>query len=146
MSNLVFTGTRKVEDVDFIKGALYFYNFDISQIKSIMVGCARGVDKAVRKFADEIGIEPDIYKADWKAQPKLGGLIRNQEMLEEAKNKYSIFDCDVIGLPCSESQGTISCLVIARHMGFRVHSYTWEFHKKYLERWEVESKRNFTYK
>lgn len=138
----MFTGTREVDDINFVKGALFFYYFDPEEIKNIYVGdCKRGVDKAVREFSRGLGIEPKIFEVDWNIG-KVAGLIRNEEMLKEAEKEFGVFNCSVIGLPCDESKGTIHCLTLARKIGFRTYCYTYDFHNKFVARWP---KLNLTY-
>lgn len=141
--NIVFTGTRKVYDEDFILGGLHFYRFDLKKIKNVFVGCAAGVDKSVRELFSGNDVNLRIFRADWKKYGNVAGTKRNEEMLFAAKKEFSVFGCEVIGYPCAESKGTIHCLVLAHEMGFRTYSYTHQFHKKYLERWRREKDLGF---
>ncbi len=138
MSNLVITGTRYVEDEDFALGALFFHRFDIKDIKSVYVGCARGVDELFRNICKENNIPCRVLTADWRKHGNGAGLVRNIEMLQAAKAEFSVFGCDVLALPCEQSRGTYHCMIKAHEMGFRVYPYLWEMHNKYIERWQYE--------
>ena len=48
----------------------------------VIEGGANGADTRARRAAEALGIPTRRMNADWKAEPKLGGLIRNQAMAD----------------------------------------------------------------
>ena len=53
-------------------------------ISTIISGHARGADQLAEKYANEKNIPLEIYPAQWDVYGKSAGVIRNQEMLDEA--------------------------------------------------------------
>ena len=49
---------------------------------TIIHGGARGADTLAGLFAKMFGLMVDVYPADWEADGKAAGFIRNQRMLE----------------------------------------------------------------
>lgn len=139
MSNLVITGSRLIKDEDVALGALFFYRFNIEDIKSVYVGCAKGVDEIFRNLCQEHNIPCRVFTADWDKFGNGAGLLRNMDMLKAAKAEFSVFGCDVLAIPCAQSKGTYHCIVKSHEMGFRVQVYTQEFHRKYISRWQHEN-------
>jgi len=48
-------------------------------------GGARGADSVAGALAHQMGIEVEVYKADWARYGKRAGSVRNQQMLDEGK-------------------------------------------------------------
>jgi hypothetical protein len=78
----------------------------------IIEGEAKGVDSMARDAAEELGIEVDKYRADWKGKGRAAGPIRNREMLEHGKPHVVI----AIG----SGTGTNGCCRLAQSMGIPV--------------------------
>ena len=57
----------------------------------VVHGGARGADEGADLFADKMGIEKDVFPADWKQYGKRAGLIRNREMLHSRINVVVAF-------------------------------------------------------
>jgi len=67
-------------------------------ITTLICGMAKGVDKLGYDWAKNLGIEIDMYPADWHEYGKKAGAIRNKKMAEVAEALIAVWD--------SESKGT----------------------------------------
>ncbi len=84
---LLVSGGRDFNDVDFIVDYLMRVHKS-KKITTVIAGGARGVDTIAEMWADELGIETDIFEvtdADWKKYGKRAGILRNKIMFEESK-------------------------------------------------------------
>lgn len=54
-------------------------------ITQIIHGAARGADSLAKRWAEQNGIPHAAYPADWNANGKGAGPIRNQRMLDEGE-------------------------------------------------------------
>jgi hypothetical protein len=57
----------------------------------IISGAAKGVDTLAEEFADDVGLEKDIFPANWDKHGKAAGPIRNQQMLEHGPDLVLCF-------------------------------------------------------
>jgi hypothetical protein len=53
----------------------------------IVSGGARGVDKCAEKVAESIGLQTEIYPADWHKFGKSAGMKRNQQILRFSRKR-----------------------------------------------------------
>jgi predicted Rossmann fold nucleotide-binding protein DprA/Smf involved in DNA uptake len=104
-------GSRLFDNYEFVKGKI-LENFDVRTIDAIVSGGAKGVDTLGEKFADEFHLKKDITKPDWKKYGKGAAFIRNQEIVDHAK--------ELIAFPIRESGGTWDTIRKARKSGKRV--------------------------
>ena len=84
---LLVSGGRDFDDVDFIVDYLMRVHKS-KNITTLISGGARGVDTIARMWAEEVGIETDIYNvtdSDWKRHGKSAGILRNKRMLDDAQ-------------------------------------------------------------
>jgi len=58
---------------------------DALNITEILSGCADGVDTSGELYGEAKGIPVEPYPADWTANGKAAGPIRNREMGEDAE-------------------------------------------------------------
>src|SRR6266404_3997672 len=80
--------------------------YDCNPAVELIVGGARGVDTFAEQWAIERLVSYDVYRADWEADGKAAGPIRNRRMLEEGKPDL------VIAFP--GGRGTANMIEIAR--------------------------------
>ncbi len=55
-----------------------FYGNDLR----VLHGAARGVDSVAQETCDDLGITVKAYPADWDANPRAAGVIRNRQMAD----------------------------------------------------------------
>lgn len=79
----------------------------------IYVGCAKGLDKLVREYAEKNRTPMTVFYADWDKYGKPAGHIRNKTMLESAGA-----DAMVIAFP--GGRGTENCVTTAIKLNMMV--------------------------
>lgn len=60
-------------------------------LKVVIHGAARGADTLAGRAATEIGVPQITCPADWNADPKRAGMIRNKQMLEHMPDAVIAF-------------------------------------------------------
>lgn len=111
--NIVVTGSRKWKSHGPIRFALTaLAERDPNAV--VHHGGAPGADRICAKIAAELGLEVVEHPADWEAEPKRGGFIRNLAMLDVAEPTA------VYGFWLNKSGGTRHCLVNAYRRGVPV--------------------------
>jgi hypothetical protein len=75
----------------------------------IVSGGARGVDKCAEKVAQGIGLQTEIYPADWHKYGKAAGMKRNQQIVEASDRIVAFWD--------GESRGTKNTIDTAKKLG-----------------------------
>ena len=85
--NILVCGSREWSNKEVIRRILSEY--DPTQTKIIHGDC-RGADKLAGEIAEELGMELDVYPADWDNLGKKAGMIRNHKMLKHGKPDYVI--------------------------------------------------------
>ncbi len=127
MIDLVFTGGR---DHTPDREALMVL-FDTYKAH-VHVGCARGVDAAVRDAATACGVDLTVYKADWDRHGKAAGHIRNRAMLEAAKESGG----KVVVVHFPGGRGTQNCVDTAKTLNLPTISWEelWKKHERNLVR------------
>jgi predicted Rossmann fold nucleotide-binding protein DprA/Smf involved in DNA uptake len=78
----------------------------------IVSGGARGVDKCAEKVAESIGLQTEIYPADWHKYGKAAGMKRNQQIVEASDRVVAFWD--------GESKGTKNTIDTAKKLGKEV--------------------------
>jgi hypothetical protein len=100
-------GGRAYDRYDGVKEAFSLVNKIFGQIKLVVHGGAglpanwkemrkadlvrtisKSADALAHKYALENGIKLKVYEADWAANPKTAGVLRNSHMLHELLNSY----------------------------------------------------------
>jgi uncharacterized phage-like protein YoqJ len=72
-------------------------------------GGARGVDKCAEKVAISIGLQTEIYPADWHKFGKAAGMKRNQQIVEVSDRIVAFWD--------GQSRGTKNTIDTAKKLG-----------------------------
>lgn len=80
-------GSRNFEDYDRLKRIL-----DLYPIKVIVSGGARGADSLGEKYADEKGLEKEIYRPEWDLFGKVAGFLRNSIIIENCDMVVALWD------------------------------------------------------
>jgi YspA, cpYpsA-related SLOG family len=75
----------------------------------IVSGGAKGVDKCAEKVAEFIGLQTEIYPADWHKFGKAAGMKRNQQIVEASDRVVAFWDGD--------SRGTKNTIDTAKKLG-----------------------------
>lgn len=84
---LLVCGGRDFQDVEFAITILDGIHKS-KQVTTLIAGGARGADTIAEAWADELGIEKEIYpitNEDWRTYGKRAGILRNEQMLNEGK-------------------------------------------------------------
>ena len=97
-------GSRGFDDYGLLKEILRKH-----QISKIISGGARGADELAERFAEEYGIETEIYKPDWKAYGRSAGPKRNKTIVENSDKVIAFWD--------GKSRGTKSSIDHAKKVG-----------------------------
>lgn len=84
---LLISGYREFADYKLFCETLEEFNGTISVI--IHGGC-RGADTLARKYAEERGIEQEVYLPNWERYGKRAGPIRNEKMIVDGCPDYAI--------------------------------------------------------
>lgn len=84
MRRVLVCGGRDYADVDTLYRVLDA-SHKAKPIGVVISGMARGADSMAAAWADERGIQVAPFPADWKANGKAAGPLRNQQMLDEGK-------------------------------------------------------------
>lgn len=79
-------------------------------------GGAKGVDETIGAFSAGYAIDQKVWLPDWKAEPRRGGILRNEKMTDEFKPHLGI------GLNWNDSPGTRHCVSYMRKQGIPVLS------------------------
>ena len=79
-------------------------------------GGAKGVDETIGAFAGGFGIDTSVWLPDWKAEPRRGGILRNEKMVDEFVPTLGV------GLNWNDSPGTRHCVSYMRAKGIPVLS------------------------
>lgn len=106
----IIAGGRDVVDYFHLEEALEGYRCDISEVVS---GGAQGADALGERYAKGAGLPLKVFKADWQANGKAAGPIRNRQMAEYAQALIAIWD--------GKSAGTKNMIEEARSRGLHVH-------------------------
>ena len=85
----------------------YIQNLPIDTV--IVSGGARGVDKCAEKVAESIGLQSEIYLADWHRYGKAAGMKRNQQIVEASDRVVAFWDGD--------NRGTKNTIDTAKKLG-----------------------------
>jgi len=84
---LLVCGGRDFDDIEFAAAILDRIH-QSKQVTTLIAGGARGADTIAEAWADEMGIQKEIYPItdeDWRKYGKRAGILRNEQMLTEGK-------------------------------------------------------------
>ena len=107
---IAIVGSRDFVDYEFICKEVLNLGFNIQEIVS---GGARGVDRLAAKFAKDRNIPLKEFLADWEAEPKRAGFIRNQDIVDRADIVIAFWD--------GASPGTKSTIDLSKKAGKTVY-------------------------
>lgn len=85
-------GCRDFTNYDFFKEKCLFLLKNHLPNVIIISGGAKGVDTLAERFAKELNLQNDIYKADWGKYGKSAGPKRNLEMVKNADGVIAFWD------------------------------------------------------
>lgn len=92
---LIIAGCRYFKDTEYVLEALRSSPF--SHPSEIISGAAQGVDTCGEEIAKRLKIPVKRFPADWRAQGRRAGPLRNQEMAEYADALLAIWDGKSLG-------------------------------------------------
>lgn len=78
---LVVAGSRNFENYDFVREHLKKF-IEENEVSEIVQGGCRGVDSLAVRFATEFRINVIVFEADWNANGRAAGPIRNSKLAE----------------------------------------------------------------
>lgn len=104
-------GDRNWADRELIREALKL----LSGQDTIIEGGARGADTMAKGVAEELGLNVEVFKAEWKKYGRAAGPIRNRQMLDEKPDRVLAFHDNL-----EESKGTKDTVTEARRRGIPV--------------------------
>lgn len=101
-------GGRDFHDIDRMRKALVhlFFKRKCNELTFISGG-ASGADSLVEKLAVELGVNMEVFPADWNKYGRSAGIMRNKEMIEQVPDIVIAFWNGV-------SKGTANTLQLAK--------------------------------
>lgn len=112
---VIIAGPRDFHDWDKFQECVgQLSNFDVTEVVS---GEANGVDAMGERWATASGIPVRLFPADWNANGRAAGPIRNREMAEYADMLLALTYRN------KPSRGTSNMIKQAREMGLEVLVY-----------------------
>jgi len=120
---ILVCGSRTFKDEAFMRNKLSNVIADLGDEATdvkLITGGAAGADTIAEKIGRGWKWEVSVFKADWTAEPKRAGYIRNQRMLDEGKPNLVLA---FFGPAEDDSRGTSMMVDIARKAGVPGWSY-----------------------
>ena len=108
----IIAGSRTITDDSLVESIIDESGVDITKI---VCGCASGVDTLGARFAEERKIPIEYFPADWRVFGKRAGILRNQQMAENADALILIWD--------GESRGSSNMLMEATKRKLKVYNH-----------------------
>jgi len=102
---VAIVGSREYPNLSKVRA--YIQSLPIDTI-IVSVG-ARGVDKCAENVAQGIGLQTEIYPADWHKYGKAAGMKRNQQIVEASDRIVAFWD--------GFSKGTKNTIDTAKKLG-----------------------------
>lgn len=115
MSRIIIAGGRDFNDWNYLAQCCRIVVAMRKLAPIILSGKARGADSIGAAWAKEAGFLVEEYPADWDTYGKGAGMIRNQEMADNADVLVAFWD--------GKSKGTKGMIDIAMKEGLEVHVY-----------------------
>lgn len=113
---VIVAGGRDFNDYKYMSEKLneLFWCSDAFQDYPIKIisGMANGADTLAIRYADEHKMTKILFPPNWKEYPRMGGILRNEDMLTIATHLVGFWD--------GESHGTRHMIGIAREKGIPV--------------------------
>ncbi len=108
---VIIAGSRNFTDQKIVDRVITDSGFEISQVVS---GGARGVDTCGEYWAEDNGVDIEVFSADWQKYGRAAGPIRNKQMANYAEALIAIYDS-------SKSKGTANMIKQAKEQGLRYY-------------------------
>lgn len=102
---IAIVGSRDYPDLDRVRR----FVTELPPGTVVVTGGARGVDRTAEETAEACGLEVLVLTADWDGIGRSAGLVRNEEIVEEADEIVAFWD--------GESRGTVHTLTLAVEAG-----------------------------
>lgn len=90
----------------------------LERVTVVLSGMAAGADTHGAAEARRHGFTVEEYPADWRKHGKAAGMIRNQQMADNADALIAVWD--------GKSRGTADMIRRAKAKGLRVHVYNYK--------------------
>lgn len=113
----IVAGSRYLTDYAFVKSCIEGSGINITEV---IAGGAKGVDTLAEKWAKEMRIPCKVVQADWKANGKKAGPMRNKVM---AKVGQVLIAIKISTDPCI---GTCNMIECAKNQGLQVLEFVYE--------------------
>ena len=113
MFRLIIAGGREFSDYPLLaQNVEAFVNeLDDPEIE-IVCGCARGADSLGEEYGKSKGYKINYYKPNWDLYGRSAGMIRNNQMAQNADGLVAFWD--------GSSKGTKNMIDLARRRGLKV--------------------------
>jgi len=118
MARILVTGSREFSSLEIASAALSEARWHFGSILTVVHGGARGADRILAAMAQEFGFDVEAHPADWQANGKAAGFIRNQAMVDAGADMALAFLVE--GHAC---RGTRDCGRRAKAAGIPVRWY-----------------------
>ncbi len=109
---IAIVGSRDYPDLDKVIAKVQHLKELYQDDLVIISGGARGVDMTAQKEAERLGIQTQIFPADWDRLGKQAGMIRNYDIVKACDKVIAFWD----GI----SKGTLGTMNIARRQNKEV--------------------------
>jgi hypothetical protein len=86
---------------------------------TLVHGGARGADSQAGQIGREVGLEVEVFEAEWDRYGRSAGFKRNQAMLDSGVDLVWAF----VDKPLEDSRGTAHMVRIAREAGVQVRVF-----------------------
>lgn len=120
-TKILVAGGRNFEDYELLKKTLDEIVGEFSDVE-LVSGHARGADTLAEKYAEERDVPIKVFPANWKADWKRAGFIRNTQMIEYIGTENAL----VVAFWDGESHGTKDTITKAQDRGIEVRVIRWE--------------------
>lgn len=114
MNYIIVAGDRDFTNYDYLEQCLNSL-FNTERPRTIISGCARGVDTLAIQYAQKHNLPLMKFPADWDTHGKSAGPIRNREMARNATH--------LVAFLTPHSKGTRNMVKQAREFGLTVKIY-----------------------
>lgn len=113
---VLITGSRDWTDATVIYNALSSISIKEGEQVTVIHGGARGADYLAGQFANHLGYDVEVHKANWDTYGKRAGYIRNKEMVDSGADVCFAFIRN-------NSKGASMCAELARSAGIEVKTW-----------------------
>lgn len=112
---VIIAGSRDFTDYNFLRDKCDRILSNIKDEIWILSGCAKGADNLGEKYAQERGYYLAEFPADWDLHGRKAGVLRNQEMADEA-------DALIVFIK-NQSRGSLDMLRRAEKRGLKIRRF-----------------------